>query len=305
MSTVPNFKLNTGSLMPAVGLGCWGGFTKEDRVQAESWILAALNAGYRHVDTAWLYGTEPYVRGAIKQSGVPREEIWITTKLPWHHPGNRTVEQSLDESLRNLGTDYVNLYLLHWPQVIDWPDVDVDFVREIKARDQPTFNETWAGMEEMYKKGKAKNIGVSNFSIKTLEQLLTTANIVPAVNQVELHPYLAQEELKAYCDSKGIVLEAYTPTGYGDVRSDPLIVELAAKYKVSPAQVVLAWHLARGIVIVPKSANAERQKENINLPMLEPEDVKRITALDRGQRLCNKPDANNVVHGWTVAQLGW
>lgn len=305
MSSVPKFKLNTGASIPAVGLGGWSGTTKEEHARSTPWFLSALKAGYRHIDTAWGYGTEKYVGEAIKQSEVPREEIWITTKLPWNHPGLRTVEQSLDDSLRNLGTDYVDLYLLHWPQVVDWPDAGPEYNGEIKARDGPTFNETWAGIEEVYKKGKAKNIGVSNFSVKNLEKLLTTANVVPAVNQVELHPYLAQEDLKAYCDSKGIVLTAYAPTGYNNVRSDPLIVELAAKYKVAPAQVVLAWHLARGVVVVPKSSNVERQKENVNLPTLEPEDVKRVTALDRNQRLCNKPDADGMVCGWTVEQMGW
>jgi len=305
MSPVPKFKLNTGALIPAIGLGGWGGVTKEERAGAVSWMLTALKAGYTHIDTAWGYGTEKCVREAIKQSGVPREELWITTKLPWHHPGIRTVEQSLDESLQNLGTDYVDLYLLHWPQVIDWPDEDPEYSAECKTRDSPTFNETWTGLEEVYAKGKAKNIGVSNFSVKNLEKLLATAKVVPAVNQVELHPFLAQEELKAYCDSKGIVLTAYAPTGYSNVLTDPLIVELAGKYKVTPAQVVLAWHTARGVVAVPKSSNVQRQQDNINLPILEPEDVKRITALDRNQRLCNGPDANGMVCGWTVEQMGW
>ncbi|PCH41513.1 Aldo/keto reductase [Wolfiporia cocos MD-104 SS10] len=306
MSSVPKFKLNTGALIPSVGLGGWGGLTKEERAATVPWFVTALKSGYRHIDTAWAYGTEKYVGEAIRQSGVPREEIWITTKLPWHHPGLRTAEQSIDESLKNLGTDYVDLYLLHWPQVIDWPDEDSEFLAEIKTRNSsPTFNETWVGLEEVYAKGKAKNIGVSNFSVQNLEKLLATAKIVPAVNQVELHPYLAQEELKAYCDSKGIVLTAYTPTGYNTVRSDPLIVELTRKYNVTPAQIILAWHNSRGVVVVPKSSDAQRQRDNLNLPNVAPEDLKRISALDRNERLCNKADPDGKVYGWTYEQLGW
>ncbi|KAL6299715.1 NADP-dependent oxidoreductase domain-containing protein [Sparassis latifolia] len=305
MSSVPYFKLNTGALMPAVGLGGWSGVTKEQRAEATAWMLTALESGYKLIDTAWGYGTEQYVREAIKQSGIPRENIWITTKLPWNHPGLRAVEESLRDSLNKLGTEYVDLYLLHWPQVIDWPDEDPEYDGPFAIRDSPTFNETWAGMEKVYAAGKAKAIGVSNFSVKNLEKLLTTAKVVPAVNQVELHPYLAQSELKAYCDVKGIVLTAYTPTGYATVRSDPLIVELAENYKVTPGQVVLAWHVARGVSVVPKSSNAKRQRDNINLSTLDPEDIKRINGLDRNERLCNKPDEKGLVSGWTMEQMGW
>lgn len=306
MSSIPYFKLNTDAMMPAVGIGGWGGRTKEERAGATAWLLTALNSGYNLIDTAWSYGTEQYVCEAIKQSGVSREEIWITTKLPWHHPGVVTPERSLQDSLQKLGTTHVDLYLLHWPQVIDWPaDADPEYEGEIKTRDSPTFNETWAEIEKLYESGKAKAIGVSNFSIKNLEKLLTTARVIPAVNQVEMHPYLAQPELKAYCDSKGIVLTAYTPTGYNTVRSDPMIVELAKKYKVTPGQIVLGWHVARGVAVVPKSSNPQRQKDNINLPTLDPEDVKKITALDRNQRLCNKPNEKGVVDGWTMEQMGW
>ncbi|CCM04047.1 uncharacterized protein FIBRA_06206 [Fibroporia radiculosa] len=306
MSPVPKFKLNTGAELPAVGLGGWSGVTAEQHAKAVPWMLSALKSGYRHIDTAWGYGTEKYVAEAIKQSGVPREEVWITTKLPWNHPGILTVEQSLDDSLKRLGTDYVDLYLLHWPQVIDWPGEDPAYQGDIKVRESaPTFSETWAAMEEVYVKGKAKNIGVSNFSIQNLEKLLATAKIVPAMNQVEMHPLLAQEELRAYCASKGIVITAYSPTGYSNTLTNPLIVELAGKYKVSAAQIVLAWHLSRGVVVVPKSSNAERQKENLNLPTLEAEDLARISGLDRGQRLCNAVDEKGMVSGWTREQMGW
>jgi len=303
MSTIPRFKLNNGTSIPAIGLGGWGGLGDEERAASDEWIVPALKAGYRHIDTAWVYGTEKAVGKAIKASGVPREEIWITTKLPWH--GHRGVQESFQESLDNLGTDYVDLYLLHWPQPIAYDPDDPYGKGTPKVLDGPPFNETWAEIEKIYESGKAKAIGVSNFSIKNLEKLLTNAKVIPAVNQVELHPYLAQPELKAYCDAKGIHLTAYAPTGYKTVLSDPLIVELAEKYKVSPAQIVLAWHVARGVSAVPKSSNPQRQKDNITLPTLDEEDVKRIFSLDRGQRLCNKPDENGYVYGWSVEQFGW
>ncbi|KAH9844149.1 NADP-dependent oxidoreductase domain-containing protein [Rhodofomes roseus] len=317
MDSVPKFKLNTGAQMPAIGMGCWAGFSEEEAEGAVSWFLTALKVGYRHFDTAWMYGTEKYLGEAIRQSGIPREELWINTKLAWHHPGLKTVEESLAESLRNLGTDYVDSYLLHWPQVVDWPYGvgALDMLRKaaklfqegkepIAVRDSPTFNETWTGMEAVYRKGKARNIGVSNFSVKTLEKLLETAKVVPAIDQVELHPYLVQEDLRTYCDAKGIRLVAYTATGYNAVLTNPLIVELAEKYKASPAQVVLAWHLARGVIVVPKSADPQRQRANLNLPSLEPGDVQRISALDRNERY-TKAGPTGKANGWTHEQLGW
>jgi len=176
----------------------------------------------------------------------------------------------------------------------------------VKVTDDVNFNQSWAEMEKLLDTGKVKAIGVSNFSVKTLEQLLKTAKVVPAMNQVELHPYLVQNDLRDYCKSKGIVLTAYTPSGYSSVRGDPVVNQLAEKYKVTPTQVILAWHIARGNVIVPKSVNDARQKENINLPTLEAEDVAKISALDRNERLCNKADpTNGQVYGWTLEQLGW
>lgn len=307
MASVPKFKLNTGASMPAIGLGGWGGHDLEERKEAWQFMHSALQSGYRLIDTAWIYGTEEAVAEAIKKAGVPREEVWITTKLHHQHQGPY-VEQFFEDSLKNLRTDYVDLLLLHWPQTSKYVEgipEPLDEQGSTICYDTPIFNETWARMEQLYESGKAKAIGVSNFSVKNLEKLLKTAKVVPAVDQVESHPYLAQPELKDYCDKKGIVLTAYAPTGYKTVLSDPTIVEIAGKYKVSPAQVVLAWHIARGVSAVPKSSSVQHQKENINLPTLDPEDVKRITALDRNQRLCNHADKNGKVWGWTYEQLGW
>lgn len=305
MTQIPKFKLNTGAEIPAVGSGGWNGVTKEEQEKAQTWLLTAIQAGFRHIDTAVGYGTEPAVGRAIKESGVPREDIWITTKLPWDHHGRE--EESVNTSLKDLNTDYIDLWLMHWPQALEVDEAGspfkVDGVYKTREHD---FRETWAAMEKIYLDGgRVKAIGVSNFSIKNLEILLKTAKVVPAVNQVEMHPYLSQPELLTYCKEKGIVITAYTPTGYATVRQDATIGEIAAKYGVTPTQIILAWHLARGVVVVPAARNPEHQKENLNLPTLSAVDFERVSALNKGQRLCNKPDEHNTVWGWTMEQLGW
>ncbi|KAJ7843604.1 NADP-dependent oxidoreductase domain-containing protein [Mycena olivaceomarginata] len=301
MSAIPSLKLNTGALIPAIGLGAAAGFTPEDIAGSKDWILGALKqAGYRHLDTAMMYGTEAAVGAAVRESGIPREEIFVTSKAPWHHM--EYIPRSFNESLSNLGLDYLDLYMLHWPQTVKYPggyDAPTDLpsiITQLKTVEKPSLNDNWAELEKIYATGKAKAIGVSNFSIKTLEQLFKTAKIVPAVNQIELNPYLAQTELVEYCKSKGIVVVAYSPTGHATVRGDPLIIELAAKYKVSPAQIILAWHVARGVVAVPKSQDPVRQKEN---------DVAKVTGLDRGERIVNKLGPDGTLYGWTKEQLGW
>jgi len=308
MSNVPQIKLNNGVLIPAIGTGSWAPDTVEEQSKVKGWILTALQNGYRHIDTAQSYYTEPAAGQAIRESGIPREQIFVTTKLPWNH--QECVAQSFEQSLKNLGLDYVDLYLLHWPQPIAHDGGDgygllKNADGSIKLSDKINFNQAWVEFEKILESGKARSIGVSNFSVKTLEQLLTTAKHVPVTNQVELHPYLAQEDLRKYCDQKGITLTAYTPSGYATVRADPLIVELSKKYSTTPNQITLAWHIARGTIIVPKSESVERQKQNITLPTLEATDVAKINGLDRGERLCNAPDANGMMYGWTVEQLGW
>ncbi|KAJ3556148.1 hypothetical protein NM688_g2181 [Phlebia brevispora] len=301
MSASTTFKLNTGATIPAIGLGTWAGFTHEEQEAAKDWI-----AGYRRIDTAYLYGTERSVGRAIKESGIPREEIFITTKLPWHHWGRE--EESIQRSLDSLGVDYVDLWLMHWPQTMVYEN-DNPFPLTADGKlitAEYPFEKIWAAMEKVYDSGRAKAIGVSNFSIKTLEELRKVSRITPADNQVEMHPYLIQKELLNYCKEKGISVTAYAPTGYKMVREDPLIVGLAEKYKVKPTQIILAWHLARGVGVVPGSKNPEHQKENINLPTLSPEDVKRISGLDKGQRLSNKPDENGGImykNGCNISQF--
>ncbi|KAJ8488945.1 hypothetical protein ONZ45_g13774 [Pleurotus djamor] len=305
MPSVPSIKLNNGLDMPVIGLGTWAGTDTEEQARSQPWILSALKAGYNHIDTAQLY--EPYVGAALKEAGVSREDIFITSKLAWTY--HSRIEESVEESLQALGTSYIDLFLMHWPQQLAYESKENFRPRNpdgsVKTVDSPTFVEVWATMEKLLDTGKIKSIGVSNFSIKTLEVLLKTAKVVPAVNQIELHPYLSQVELVEYCKKKGIVVTAYAPTGYAQVMGDALIGEIAAKHGVSPAQVILAWHVARGTTAVPKSTNEGRQKENLNLPTLSAEDIKQIDGLDKGERLCNKPNDQGVVWGWTVEQMGW
>ncbi|KAJ3743093.1 NADP-dependent oxidoreductase domain-containing protein [Lentinula detonsa] len=296
---IDSVTLSSGIQMPVIANGSWAPPTGNARAEVKDWTLTALNAGYRHIDTALGYGTEKSVGLAIKESGLKREDVFITTKLPC--TDHSRVKDSFSESLTNLGVDYIDLYLVHWPQCIASEEADGTF----QLASYPTFVEVWAEMEEIFEGKKARAIGVSNFSIKNLEILLQSAKIVPAVNQVELHPYLAQNELRQYCKNKGIIIEAYTPSGYSKVRNDPVIVRIAQKLAATPNQVILAWHLFRETVVVPKSANEERQRENINLPVLGNEEVEQINALDRDERICNKPDKNGLVFGWTMEQLGW
>ncbi|KAF9479512.1 Aldo/keto reductase [Pholiota conissans] len=298
---------NNGVEIPIIGTGSYAPPTDPvAQARVKDWILSALNNGFRHIDTAQGYGTEKAVGEAIRASGIPREEIFVTTKLPWNH--QTRVRESFEKSYENLGT-YIDLYLMHWPQAIVYEegnDMPLNPDGTVKTTDEVNFNQTWAEMEKLLETGKVRSIGVSNFSIKTLEQLLKTAKVIPVTNQVEMHPYLAQNELREYCKKKGITITAYTPSGYSIVRNDPLIVSIAKKYNVTPNQVILAWHISRGTIIVPKSENSERQKENITIPDISDEDLGKIWSLDRGQRICNKPnEKTGQVYGWTLEQFGW
>ncbi|KAL5524550.1 hypothetical protein ACEPAF_9690 [Sanghuangporus sanghuang] len=316
----PHLTLNNGVKMPAIGLGCWSGLTDEEHEAAIPWVLSALKVGYRHFDTAHDYGTEGAVGKAVRASGIPREEIFVTTKLPLHH--HAKVTGSIDESLKNAGFDYYDLWLMHWPHALanidDKPNPRYpgpngepdqgDFIVD----DTITFNQTWEDMEKVYNEsGKVKAIGVSNFSVKNLKKLLETAKIIPAVNEVEMHPHQAQPELLEFCREKGIILTAYSPTGYAGVANDPTIIKLAEKYGVSPPQINLAWDLARGTAAVPKSTNEARQRANLlELPTLSKEDIELISSLHKNVHYCGYPgprerDGHKLVFGWTFEQMGW
>ncbi|MDP9800863.1 2,5-diketo-D-gluconate reductase A [Arcanobacterium wilhelmae] len=259
--------LNTGSPIPQLGFGTY----KIDDGGAPEAVAGAIAAGYRHVDTAQMYGNEAGVGAGIAQSGVAREDIFLTTKLdnPNHRPDD--VRRTLGESLERLGTDYVDLFLMHWPLPGEY---DGDFIS------------TYRVMEEFVASGEVRAIGVSNFQTHHLEKLMAATQIVPAVNQIEIHPRFQNRTVAAYCQAHGIAVESWSPLGRGRSLELPAIVEIAERLGARPAQVVLAWHLAKGFVAIPKSITPARQVENFGALELELSagDVAAIDALDLGER---------------------
>ncbi|KAI5952721.1 GCY1 [Candida jiufengensis] len=282
------FTLNNGHKIPAVALGTWRATEKD---AAKNSVKTALTEGhYRHIDTAAIYGNEEEVGEGIKAANVDRKNIFVTTKL-WNSE-HKNVENALDESLKKLQLDYVDLYLIHWP-VSTNPETK-------KPYDDHTFVDTWRSLQKIYKEGKkVKAIGVSNFTIKKLEKLLNSegVDIVPAVNQVEAHPLLTQPELVDYLKSKNIYLEAYSPLGSSDspLFKNPTIVEIAKKYQVEPAQVLISWAIQRKTVVLPKSVTESRVISNNKTFVLEDEDFEKLNKLsekDGVVRTCD-PDFNN------------
>ncbi|KAH8928627.1 GCY protein [Atractiella rhizophila] len=291
MSNVfPDIPLNTGDKVPAIGLGTW----QSPPEQVELAVKTALENGYRHLDCAWAYDNEEAVGRGIKASGVPREEIFVTTKV-WPTWFNR-VPEALENSLKNLGLDYIDLYLMHWPIYANPNGNNPKFPLNADGnRDvfwDKDWTDTWSEMEKL-PKSKVRNIGVSNVSIRSLEKLLAKPGVtVPAMNQVEAHPYLPQNDLIAYCKSKGIVVSAYSPLGStnSQIRDNEAVVSIAKKYNVSPAQVLLSWNLKRGIVVLPKSVTPERIVENAKVVDLSEEDFQTVERnTGEKKRLCNPP----------------
>ncbi|KAJ7350394.1 aldo/keto reductase [Mycena albidolilacea] len=298
-ANIPSFTLNDGTKIPSIGMGCWMG-TPGGGERVYQMCLAALKCGYRHFDTASGYANEEYVGQAIRDSGIPREEIYLTTKLGGDH---HRVKEAFEASLKNLGVPYINLYLMHWPQ--GFLDGKV-----LGPEEHPTFIETWKEMEKLLETGQVKSIGVSNFSIKTLEQLLPHCSIIPATNQVELHPCLPQNELKAFCEAKGILLTAYSPLGRSTIfMEDKMVQDVAEKNKASPAQVVLSWAVQRGTIVVPKSEDEGRMLANITLVPLSKDDMEIIDGLHQMPNMHKSllvfDDKPGTVFGWTYDQLGW
>jgi diketogulonate reductase-like aldo/keto reductase len=262
--------LHNGVKMPWLGLGVW---KMEDREEVIRAVKTALEIGYRHIDTAAIYKNEEGVGQAIKESGVPREEIFITTKVWNSDQGYETTLQAFETSLQKLGLDYVDLYLVHWP---------------VKGK----YKETYKALEKLYKEGRVRAIGVSNFQIHHLEDLMADCEIKPMVNQVEYHPRLSQKELHAFCKKHGIQLEAWSPLMQGKLLDDPTLIEIGKKYGKSPAQVILRWDLQNEVVTIPKSVKPHRIKENADLFDFEltAEDMEKIDALNKDERIGPDPD---------------
>lgn len=264
-------RLNTGAEFPRIGFGTW---KLSDGAEAETAVKVAIAAGYRLIDTAAIYMNEESVGKAVRECGLPREEILVTTKLWAHDLGYERAKSAYQNSLERLGLDYVDLYLIHWPAH--------------KER-----LEAWKAMEEMYRDGKVRNIGVSNFTVKHLEELAENSRIVPAVNQIELHPGIWQQSrgLVDYCQDKGIVVEAYSPLAQADILDEPAIRNIAKTYGKTPAQVAIRWCIQHNTLPIPKSANKDRIKENIDVFDFElsDRDMKMIDNISSDNRVTHDP----------------
>ena len=266
MDIVPTITLNDGREIPQLGFGV---FQIEPEQTAEA-VRTALEIGYRHIDTAEMYQNEQGTGEGLRASGLRREEVWITSKLDngFHEPD--AARRAMDGTLSALGSDHVDLFLIHWPLPTLY---DGDYVS------------TWKVLEELKRDGRARTNGVSNFQVKHHERLAEECEVVPAVNQVEVHPYFTNEEVRAYGRDHGIVTEAWSPIAQGGVLKDPAIVAIADTAEKSPAQVVLRWHLQRGDIIFPKSTTPSRMQENFEIFdfTLGERDMAAISALDRGE----------------------
>ncbi len=261
--------LNNGVQMPVLGLGVYQ--SPPGRI-TENAVLTAFKTGYRHADTASVYGNEADVGRALKQSGLPREQVFVTTKLWNADQGYDSTISACEQSLKKLSLSYLDLYLIHWP------------VPRLR-------NESWKAMVELQRRGKARSIGVSNFTVDHLDELLETTDTIPAVNQVEFHPFLFQEELLDFCNQKGIRLEAYAPLTRGEKLDHPMVKQAAMRYSKTPAQVLIRWGLQHGLVVIPKSVREERIRENSNVFdfNISDADMKSLDSLNEDFRTCWDP----------------
>lgn len=267
----PVFTMNDGHSIPQLGLGVY----KVDDDVAASTVEAALTLGYRRVDTAALYGNEVGTGRGIRSSGLPRDEVFVTTKVWDDDHGYEATLAAFETSRRKLGLDYVDLYLIHWPV----PSKDL-------------YRETWRALEKLREAGVARSIGVSNFSTSHLERLAESADVTPAINQVEMHPWLPQNDLRAWDAAHGVLTEAWSPLARGRLVGEPLLDELATEHGRSPAQIVLRWHVQRGGLVIPKSVTPSRIADNIAVFDFElsDDDMARIATLESGERTGMDPD---------------
>ena len=292
-------KLNNDVEMPILGLGTW----KSDKTQIYSAIRWALKLGYKHFDCASVYGNEEEIgmalKGAMNEDGVKRDEFFITSKL-WNNMHRKeNVREALEKSLKDLGLEYIDLYLMHWP-VVQRKNAIMPLTEEdMVSLEEVPIIETWRAMEELYKEGKVRAIGVSNFGIKRLEELLRETDINPMVLQVERHPYLQQNELLEFCDKNMIKMVAYSPLG-GDRREvlkDEVVLDIAKRNNISVAQVVLAWNMMNGVGVVPKSVNEVHLRENIGAlnVELDERDMEELSKINKNERFISAD----------VFKIGW
>jgi 2,5-diketo-D-gluconate reductase A len=275
--SVPNIDLNNGVSIPQLGFGVF----QIDPDETKDATLQAFEVGYRHIDTAQMYGNEKGVGEAIAESGLPREEIFVTSKLNNGFHAHDDALKAFDGTLEKLGLDQVDLFLIHWPL----PGIDVDFV------------ETWKAFEEIYASGRARSIGVSNFQPTHIRRLLQETDVVPAVNQIEVHPFLTNDEARAANAEHGIATEAWSPIAQGLVLDNPVIGGIATEHGKTPAQVVLRWHVQRGDIVFPKSVTRSRVEENFDIFDFELSDseVGFISALNKDERTGPNPDEFNYI----------
>lgn len=271
MASIPQVTLNDGASIPQLGFGVYK-IPEAETVEA---VLTALEAGYRHIDTAAFYENERAVGEAVRRSGLDRSEVYVTTKVWWTENGYDSALRSFDASLDRLGFDTVDLFLIHWP-----------------APKHDRYVDTWRALERIRAEGRARSIGVANFHTHHLDRLARETEVVPAVNQVELHPWLPQDEVRRYDAEHGIVTEAWSPLARGRVLGDATLDRLAAKHGVTPAQVVIHWQLQLGNVVIPKSATPQRVRENLDVFgfELDTDDIAAIASLETGERTGKDPD---------------
>ncbi len=263
-------QLHNGVKMPYLGLGV---YKVENGHQTEETVQTALELGYRSIDTAAFYENEESVGKAVRSSGIKRNELFITTKVWNSDQGYDETLRAFEKSMNNLQLDYLDLYLIHWP---------------VKGK----YLETWQALEKLYKDGRVRAIGASNFKIHHLEDIIKNSELKPVVNQVELHPRLSQEELRLFCKQNEIAVEAWSPIARGRLLNDPILTSLGKKHGKSPAQIILRWHLQNEVIIIPKSVTPARLKENADLFDFEltSEEMKQINSLNRNERFGADPD---------------